>query len=52
MHFRLTQSLGKYSKNSIPVLRKKSAHREFIVTNSHETHSCSSQHTRGMLPAP
>jgi 2-dehydro-3-deoxyphosphogluconate aldolase/(4S)-4-hydroxy-2-oxoglutarate aldolase len=35
-----------------PVLRKKSVHREFIVTNSHETHSCSSQHTRGMLPAP
>jgi hypothetical protein len=23
-----------------------------LVTNSHETHSCSSQHTRGMLPAP
>jgi eukaryotic-like serine/threonine-protein kinase len=34
------------------VLRKKSVRREFIVTNSHETHSCSSQHTRGMLPAP
>ena len=33
-------------------LRKKSIHREFIVTNSHETHSCSSQRTRGMLPAP
>ena len=31
------------------MLRKKSVHREFIVTNSHETHSCSSQHTRGML---
>ena len=30
------------------VLRKKSVHREFIVTNSHETHSCSSQHTRGI----
>ena len=36
----------------IPVLRKKSIHREFIVTNSHETHSCRSQHTGGMLPAP
>jgi lipoprotein NlpI len=35
----------------IPVLRKKSIHREFIVANSQETHSCSSQHTRGMLPA-
>jgi hypothetical protein len=35
-----------------PVLRKKSVHREFIVANSYETHSCSSQHTRGMLPAP
>jgi hypothetical protein len=34
------------------VLRKKSVHCEFIVTNSHETHSCSSQRTRGMLPAP
>ena len=34
------------------VLRKKSVHREVIVANSPETHSCSSQHTRGMLPAP
>jgi putative transposase len=34
------------------VLRKKSMHCEFIVTNSHEAHSCCSQHTRGMLPAP
>lgn len=34
-----------------PVLRKKSMHREFMVTNS-ETHSCPSQHTDGMLPAP
>jgi hypothetical protein len=34
------------------VLRKKSVNREFIVANSQETHSCSSQHTRGMLPAP
>ncbi len=36
----------------VGVLRKKSIHREFIVTNSHETHSCRSQHTGGMLPAP
>jgi len=35
-----------------PVLRKKSIHREFIVTNSHKTHSCPSQHTGGMLAAP
>jgi transposase len=34
------------------VLRKKFVHREFMVANSQETHSCSSQYTRGMLPAP
>jgi len=36
----------------IVVLRKKSIHRECIVKNSHETQSCPSQHTGGMLPAP
>jgi hypothetical protein len=34
------------------VLRKKSVNREFIVAKSQETHSCSSQHTRGILPTP
>jgi serine/threonine protein kinase len=32
-----------------PVLRKKSVHREFIVTNSHETHSCSYQHMLSII---
>jgi Kef-type K+ transport system membrane component KefB len=50
----LVGSLGKFGGGYAAALcsAKKSVHREFIVTNSHETHSCCSQHTRGMPPAP
>ena len=49
-----TPTIGSGPRSTVgpAVLRKISIRREFIVTNSHETHSCCSQHTRGMLPAP
>src|SRR6267143_6073076 len=43
--------ISKPSPTFSAVLRKKSIHREFIVTNSHATHSCPSRHTGGNAPS-